>query len=85
MKTRYKSSASDAAAIVSGVTVIAFLVALNVSIGAWATQYVVAFWTHVIKGVAIHIPYLPAAVAGLFLGEVVIPAAVGTWVLSFIL
>ena len=61
------------------------ILAINASIGGLATEYVVEFWASYLKGVPIDVPFLPCALAGLFLGEVTIPAAVVTWILSFAL
>ncbi len=58
--------------------VIVFFLAVilfNVLIGGLATQYAVQFWASYIKGVQVSIPFLPCAVAGLFLGEVAVPVA----------
>jgi hypothetical protein len=68
-----------------GCGLVVLVIVVNVTLGTWATQYVVAFWTLYLKGVAVHLPFLPAAVAGLFLAEIVIPLAIATWILSFIL
>ncbi len=85
MRTRaYRSSSNFAAGAVIVALVLGF-VALNISIGAWALQYTVAYWTLYFGHVAKHIPYLPAAIGGLFLGEITIPAAIATWILSFVL
>jgi hypothetical protein len=58
---------------------------INLLVGGLATEYVVEFWAGYIKGVPTDVPFLPCAVAGVFLGEFTIPAAIATWILSFIL
>lgn len=60
-------------------------VAFVVTLGAWSVQYVVSYWSLYFMHVAKHVPYLPAAIAGFFLSEITFPAAIATWVLSFIL
>lgn len=63
---------------------VAFIL-INPLIGGLATEYVVEFWASYLKGVPVNIPFLPCIVAGLFFGEITIPAAVATWILSFVL
>ncbi len=65
--------------------IIIVILVVNVGLGGLATQYTVNFWATYIKGVPVHVPFFPCAIAGLFLGEVAIPAAIATWVLSFVL
>ncbi len=61
------------------------IIVVNIFIGGWAVQYTVEFWASYFKGVAVHVHFLPCAIAGLFLGEIAIPAAIVTWILSFVL
>jgi len=56
---------------------------LNITIGGVATQYVVEHWASYIQHTPVHVPFLPCAIAGLFLGEVTVPAAIVTWILTF--
>jgi len=58
---------------------------INLLVGGFATEYFVEFWGGYIKGVPVDVPFLPCAIAGLFLGEFTIPAAIVTWILSFVL
>lgn len=58
---------------------------LNLTIGGLATEYVFEFWLSYFKGVPIDIPFLLAALAGLFFGQFTIPAALLTLLLSFAL
>ena len=67
-----------------GVVIVVILL-INLLVGGLATQYVVEFWGSYFKGVPVHVPFLPCAIAGLFLGEITVPAAIATWVLSFVL
>ena len=61
------------------------VLALNIIFGGVCTQYVVNFWGPYLVNHPVHVPFLPCAIAGLFLGEFTIPAAAITWVFSFIL
>jgi hypothetical protein len=61
------------------------IIAFNVCLGGFATQYVVDFWGSYMTHKAVRVPLLPCAIAGLFLGEVSVPAAVVTWLISFVL
>ncbi|OHA14593.1 MAG: hypothetical protein A3G49_05370 [Candidatus Sungbacteria bacterium RIFCSPLOWO2_12_FULL_41_11] len=71
---------------VIGVVLFFFVfITFNIFIGGWAVQYTVQFWGTYFKGVPVHVPFLPCMVAGLFFGEVAVPAAIATWVLSFVL
>lgn len=65
--------------------VIGVILLINLLVGGLATEYVVEFWASYLKGVPVDVPFLPCAVAGLFLGEITVPAAIATWVLSFVL
>lgn len=65
--------------------VVAFFVVLfvlNVAFGGLTTQYVVNYWVPKYINEKFHADFLPCAVAGLFLGEVSIPAAVITWLVE---
>lgn len=55
---------------------------LNILLGGICTQYTVNFWGTKIKKEPVHAPFVPCAVAGLFLGELTIPIAAVTWVLD---
>lgn len=65
--------------------IILVVLLINLLIGGVATEYCIEFWATQIKGQAVNVPFLPCAIAGLFVGEFTIPAAVVTWVLSFVL
>ncbi len=58
---------------------------LNALLGGFATQYVVEFWGSMLNGVPVDVPFWACAIAGIFIGEVTIPAAIATWLLSFVL
>lgn len=70
-----------------GLIVAIFLVVVivNLTIGALCTEYVVEYWASYSKGYAVDVPFGPCIVAGLFLGELAIPAAIVTWIMSFFL
>ena len=57
----------------------------NFFVGGWCLHYTVDFWADYVKGVDVTIPFLPCGVAAIFLAEIVIPVAVLTWILSYIL
>ena len=61
------------------------IIAFNIFIGGWAVQYTVEFWVTYLKGVPVHVPFLTCMIAGFFIAEVAVPAAVATWILSFVL
>lgn len=63
---------------------IAILV-LNILLGGVCTHYVAEFWGTYLQHKPVSVPFWPCAIAGLFLGELTIPAAAITWVLSFVL
>ncbi len=71
--------------VLGAIGLVIVLVIFNILIGGWATQYTVQFWASYIKGVQVSVPFLPCAFAGLFLGEVAVPAAIATLVISFAL
>lgn len=65
--------------------VLLIVLLINIFLGGLATQYVVEFWASYIQKVTVNVPFLPCAIAGLFVGEFTVPAAIVTWVLSFVL
>ena len=65
--------------------IIALFLVLNILLGGVSVQYVINFWGTYLQNKPVHVPFLPCMIAGLFLGEISIPAACLTWVLSFIL
>ena len=68
-----------------GSLIILVVILFNITIGGVATEYLVEFWASYLKETTVNVPFLPCAVAGLFLGQITIPAAIATWVLSFVL
>lgn len=58
---------------------------LNVTIGGLLVRYDVQFWASYFKGTQVAIPMFPCAIAGLFLGEIALPVAIITWLLSFVI
>lgn len=69
----------------SGCSIVLAILILNLLLGGVCTQYVVDFWATYIQHKPVTVPFWPCAIAGLFLGEIAIPAAALTWVLSFVL
>lgn len=85
MRTRYRSSSSDAGILAGlGCTFWLAIVGLNLTVGAWCLQYVVGYWTNYFTHVAKHVPFWLAAVASLVV-EFTIPAAILTKLVSYIL
>ena len=68
-----------------GCSMIIAFVLVNILLGGFCTEYVVEFWSSYFKDTVIDVPFWPCAIVGLFLGELTIPAAAFTWVLSFVL
>ncbi len=64
---------------------VVMVIAINIFIGGLAVQYTVNFWGTYFKGVPVYVPFFPCAIAGLFLAEVAVPAAIATWIISFVL
>lgn len=62
------------------------LVAIGMTVGGLAIEYVVEFWASYVKKTPVDVPYFPCAVAGIFFGwNVGVPLALLTWILSFVL
>lgn len=57
----------------------------NLLLGGISTQYVIQFWGAYLTHHPILIPFWVCALAGLFLGEIAVPAAIITWLVSFCL
>jgi hypothetical protein len=66
-------------AVVAGVILFFFFV------GGWTIQYDVDFWASYIQHKPVHVPFIPCAIAGIFLSEFSIPIALVTWIISFII
>lgn len=62
-----------------------FFLVVNLVFGGLATEYVVEFWGSRSKGVPVDVPFGVCVIAGLFLGELTIPLAMVTWLVSFFL
>lgn len=63
--------------------IVLFIIALNVTVGGLATEYVVEYWAGIIRHHAVDVPFLLAALAGLFVGQFMVPAAILTWLFHF--
>lgn len=57
----------------------------NILLGGVTTQYVAQFWGGYFTHQAVTIPFFVCALVGLVLGELTIPLAAITWLLSFII
>jgi len=60
---------------------IIIVLALNLTLGGFATEYVAEYWVSEWKGYPVDYPFWQCAIAGLFLGEFTIPATVITWLI----
>jgi len=61
------------------------LLIINFIVGGFATKYIIDFWgTYVGRG-RVDVPLLPCMIAGIFFGEVTIPGAIGTFIMSLFL
>lgn len=67
------------------VGLIILVLLINLTVGGFATKYVVQFWSSYFRKTPVTVPFPPCAIAGLFLGELTIPLAVVTWLFSFVL
>ncbi|HTM68572.1 MAG TPA: hypothetical protein VL426_04690 [Candidatus Binatia bacterium] len=65
--------------------ILLFFLVINLVFGGLATEYVVEFWGSRYKGQPVDVPFFPCVIGGLFLGELTIPAAVLTWLFSFVI
>ncbi len=61
---------------------VVLILALNILFGGICTQYTVNFWGSKIKKEPIHAPFVPCAIAGLFLGEFTVPIAAATLIID---
>lgn len=57
----------------------------NLLVGGLLTEYVFEFWLSYIKGVPVNIPFWICMIAGLFLGQFMLPAAIITLLFSYAL
>ena len=66
-------------------SILLIILVLNLLFGGLATQYVVEFWGPYIVHHPVQVPFSVCVVVGIFFGEVTIPAAVLTWLISYII
>lgn len=62
-----------------------FVLLLNITVGGLCTEYVLEYWLTYFKGTVIDLPFWVCALIGLFGGEILIPAAIITFLLSLVL
>ena len=74
---------SDKEAAGGGCLALIILIIFNITIGGLATEYVFETWVTYFKEAPVDIPFWVAAIAGLFIAEVTVPAAIVTWLLTF--
>lgn len=63
--------------------VIIGLIVFNIVVGGFSVQYVIEFWGSYAQHKTVIVPFLPCAIAGLFLGEISIPVAIVTWIVHY--
>jgi hypothetical protein len=61
------------------------LLTFNILAGGLLTEYVFEFWLSYLKEVPVNIPFWICIIAGLFIGQFVVPAAMVTLLFSFAL
>jgi len=68
---------------VGGCSILLLLLVLvfNILVGGYATEYTLETWATYVKETVVDVPFLPCALAGLFLGEIIVPLAIVTWIL----
>lgn len=62
-----------------------FYFAIALTIGAFACEYLVEFWMPYLLGTPVDIPFFPCLFGGIFFSTVLIPLAVLTWIISFVI
>jgi len=68
-----------------GIGWVVFVVAIivfNVVVGGYATKYVLDYWGSYVRGTHVDMPLVPCMLAGLFVAEAAVPAAIATFILS---
>lgn len=75
----------DGVPVKTGCLVLLAVLVLNLTIGGCCLQYTIETWASYAKGHTVDIPFWPCWVGGAFLGEIAVPAAVVTWLVSFVL
>lgn len=71
--------------LICGVSWVAFVIAFivfNLVVGGFATKYVLDYRGSYARGTHVDMPLVPCMLAGLFLGEVAVPGALATFILS---
>ncbi|AZR73230.1 hypothetical protein BBF96_07430 [Anoxybacter fermentans] len=54
-------------------------------VGGAAVKYLVEYWGSYFKNERVVIPFLVAGIGGVLLGRIAIPAAIFTWILSYMI
>jgi hypothetical protein len=67
------------------VLIIVIVLLLNFLLGGLATEYSIEYWGSLVKESTIQLPYLPTRIGGIFLGEITIPVAICTWIVSYMI
>jgi hypothetical protein len=62
-----------------------FYLIIAATLGGFCTEYTVEFWGGLIKGVPVDVPFYVCMIAALFIGSLAVPAAILTWLISFVI
>lgn len=68
--------------VYGGLFIFITLIILNIALGGLTVQYTLNYWVPKITHEKFEAKFWPCAVAGLFLGEISIPAAAITWLVE---
>ena len=66
---------------VGGCAILLLVLVFNILVGGYATEYTLETWATYVKEAVVDVPFLPCALAGLFLGEIIVPLAIATWII----
>ncbi len=66
----------------SGCLIWIIILVMNLSFGGIATQYTIEYWGSAVKGTEVNVSFKYCFLAGIFLGEITIPVAIGTLIVS---
>lgn len=67
---------------ISWVVLVVALLVINLVAGGLTTKYILDYWGTFIKNERVDMPLFPCMLAGLLVGEVTIPGALATFILS---
>jgi hypothetical protein len=67
---------------ISWVVLVVALLVVNLVAGGFTTKYILDYWGTFVKSERVDMPLVPCMLAGLFVGEITIPGALATFILS---